>query len=121
MLAISIVVLLICSFIAARALRSTKMWWIFIFSIIAGLLVGMLSKEAVKSLKKDNITASITQLVNTVDNLSIECTLPVIDVTEITSHSGAMSYVPYLDKLSKVNTSNTTNKGRDSPSYYDDS
>lgn len=44
-----ILVLLLFGAVLARAMRSTKMWWVFLFTILAGLLVGMLGKEGCKS------------------------------------------------------------------------
>lgn len=117
-----ITLLLLAGVIFARAMRSTKMWWIFLFTIMAGLLVGMLSKEAVKHLVKNENTASITQLINTVDNTDLNCTLPVVLVTETTSQSGVVSYISSPSVvLSDALVSNHTTKGRDSPAYEDDS
>lgn len=117
-----ILVLLFIGAITARFLRSTKMWWILLSAIMAGLLVGMLSKEAVNHFSKNDRTASITQLISTVDNMDMECTLPVVFVTETTSQSGVTSYITYSDEmLSDALISNHTTKGRDSPDYEDDS
>ena len=117
-----IIVLLIVAFVCTRIFRSTKMWWIFMSAILAGLLVGMLSKEAVKHLVKNETTASITQLINTVDNTDLNCTLPVVLVTETTSQSGVVSYISSPSVvLSDALVSNHTTKGRDSPAYEDDS
>lgn len=117
-----ILVLLFIGAITARFLRSTKMWWILLSAIMAGLLVGMLSKEAVNHFSKNDRTASITQLISTVDNMNMECTLPVVFVTETTSQSGVTSYIAYSDEtLSDALISNHTTKGRDSPDYEDDS
>lgn len=116
-----IIVLLCIGAIVARALRSTKMWWIFLLTIMAGLLVGMLSKEAVKHFNKNEVTA-FTQLINTVDNTDMICTLPVVCVTETTSRSGVVSYILYpKEVLSDALISDHTTKGRDSPEYVDDS
>lgn len=117
-----ILVLLFIGAITARLLRSTKMWWILLSTIMAGLLVGMLSKEAVNHFSKNNDIASITQLISTVDNMNMECTLPVVFVTETTSQSGVTSYITYSDELlSDALVGNHTTKGRDSPDYEDDS
>lgn len=116
-----IIVLLFAGAFTARLLRSTKMWWVFLFTMMAGLLVGMLSKEAIRSLTKDNRITSITQLVNTGDITSAECTLPVALVTETTSQSGVTSYIPYSGVLSDALTSIHTTNGRDSPAFEDDS
>lgn len=117
-----ILVLLLVGAIFARAMRSTKMWWVLLFTILAGLLVGMLSKEAVNHFEKNDVVASITQLINTVDSMGTECTLPVVLVTETTSHSGVTSYIHYSTEiLSDALVSNHTTKGRDSPAYEDDS
>lgn len=53
-----ILVLLLFGAVLARAMRSTKMWWVFLFTILAGLLVGMLGKEAVNHFTKNDTTAS---------------------------------------------------------------
>lgn len=117
-----ILVLLFIGAITARFLRSTKMWWILLSTIMAGLLVGMLSKEAVNHFSKNDDIASITQLISTVDNMNMECTLPVVFVTETTSQSGVTSYIACSDELlSDALVGNHTTKGRDSPDYEDDS
>lgn len=117
-----ILVLLLFGAVLARAMRSTKMWWVFLFTILAGLLVGMLGKEAVNHFTKNDTTASIIQLINTVDNTDMDCTLPVVLVTETTCQSGVMSYISYPSEvLSDALVSGHTTKGRDSPAYEDDS
>ena len=117
-----ILVLLFIGAITARFLRSTKMWWILLSTIMAGLLVGMLSKEVVNHFSKNDDIASITQPISTVDNMNMECTLPVVFVTETTSQSGVTSYITCSDELlSDALVGNHTTKGRDSPDYEDDS
>lgn len=119
-----IIVLLIVAFVCTRIFRSTKMWWIFMSAIMAGLLVGMLSKEAVKQSKKTGITASITQLIDIVDNGNDACTQCVVTVTEgSTSRPGAVSYIALFTEpfMSDVLVSNHITKGRDSPDIEDDS
>ncbi len=117
-----ITLLLLFGAVLARGMRSTKMWWVFLFTIMAGLLVGMLSKEAVNHFTKSDITASITQLISTVGNTDVECTLPVALVTEATSLSGVVGYILYPEEVwSDALISNHTTKGRDSPDFEDDS
>ena len=50
----AIIGLLTVAFILARLFRSTGMWWKLVFAIMAGLLVGILSKEVVKSDNDNN-------------------------------------------------------------------
>lgn len=93
-------------------------------AILAGLLVGMLSKEAVKQSKKTGVTASITQLIDIVDNGNDACTQCVVTVTEgSTSRPGAVSYIALFTEpfVSDVSVSNHITKGRDSPDIEDDS
>ena len=93
-------------------------------AIMAGLLVGMLSKEAVKQSKKIGVTASITQLIDIVDNGNDACTQCVVTVTEgSTSRSGAVSYIALFTEpfMSDILVSNHITKGRDSPDIEDDS
>ncbi len=117
-----ITLLLLFGAVLARGMRSTKMWWVFLFTIMAGLLVGMLSKEAVNHFTKSDITASITQLISTVGNTDVECTLPVAFVTEATSLSGVVGYILYPEEVwSDALISIHTTKGRDSPDFEDDS
>lgn len=116
-----IIVLLFVAFISARLLRSTKMWWVFISAIMAGLLVGMLSKEAKSHLAKGEIT-SITQLINTEDNGNVACMQCVEAVTEgSTSRSGAVGYIATYKPISGALISLNTTNGRDSPYIEDDS
>lgn len=125
MSAIWIIVLLLVAFVFARGFRSDKMWWIYISCIIAGLLVGMLSKEVIETSKKVNHTTSITQLVNTVDDYSSACTQSLVcTVTEGTTNclSGVVSNMSELRvKLSDALISNIYTNGRDSPAIEDDS
>lgn len=125
MSAIWIIVLLLVAFVFARGFRSDKMWWIYISCIIAGLLVGMLSKEVIETSKKVNHTTSITQLVNTVDDYSSACTQSLVcTVTEGTTNclSGVVSNMAELKlKLSDALISNIYTNGRDSPAIEDDS
>jgi hypothetical protein len=125
MSAIWIIVLLLVAFVFARGFRSDKMWWIYISCIVAGLLVGMLSKEVIETSKKVNHTTSITQLVNTVDNLNSTCTQSLVcTVTEGTTNclSGVVSNMSELKvKLSDALISNIYTNGRDSPAIEDDS
>lgn len=125
MSAIWIIVLLLVAFVFARGFRSDKMWWIYISCIVAGLLVGMLSKEVIETSKKVNHTTSITQLVNTVDDYSSACTQSLVcTVTEGTTNclSGVVSNMTELKlKLSDALISNIYTNGRDSPAIEDDS
>ena len=101
------------------------MWWIYISCIVAGLLVGMLSKEVIETSKKVNHTTSITQLVNTVDDFNSACTQSLVcTVTEGTTDclSGVVSNMTELKlKLSDALISNIYTNGRDSPAIEDDS
>ena len=125
MSAIWIIVLLLVAFVFARGFRSDKMWWINISCIVAGLLVGMLSKEVIETSKKVNHTTSITQLVNTVDDFNSTCTQSLVcTVTEGTTDclSGVVSNMTELKlKLSDALISNIYTNGRDSPAIEDDS
>lgn len=125
MSAIWIIVLLLVAFVFARGFRSDKMWWIYISCIVAGLLVGMLSKEVIETSKKVNHTTSITQLVNTVDDFNSTCTQSLVcTVTKGTTDclSGVVSNMTELKlKLSDALISNIYTNGRDSPAIEDDS
>lgn len=125
MSAIWIIVLLLVAFVFARGFRSDKMWWIYISCIVAGLLVGMLSKEVIVRSGMNKQDTSITQLINTVDDFNYACTQSLVrTVTEGTTNrlSGVVSNMSELKlKLSDALVSNTCANGRDSPSIEDDS
>ena len=125
MSAIWIIVLLLVAFVFARGFRSDKMWWIYISCIVAGLLVGMLSKEVIETSKKVNHTTSITQLVNTVDDFNSTCTQSLVcTVTEGTTVrlTGVAGYIVKDEGLFDALTKNNTfTNGRDSPEIEDDS
>nr|UVN04347.1 MAG: hypothetical protein [Bacteriophage sp.] len=125
MSAIWIIVLLLVAFVFARGFRSDKMWWIYIFCIVAGLLVGMLSKEVIVRSGMNKQDTSITQLINTVDDFNYACTQSLVrTVTEGTTNrlSGVVSNMSELKlKLSDALVSNTCANGRDSPAIEDDS
>ena len=125
MSAIWIIVLLLVAFVFARGFRSDKMWWIYISCIVAGLLVGMLSKEVIETSKKVNHTTSITQLVNTVDDFNSTCTQSLVcTVTEGTTVrlTGVAGYIVKDEELFDALTKNNTfTNGRDSPEIEDDS
>ncbi|QOR56675.1 hypothetical protein [uncultured phage cr52_1] len=115
-----ILVLLVVAAISARIMRSTKMWWIFLFTIMTGLLVGMLSKEAVNHFAKKEVMASIAPT-NTVDNVDLLCMLPVVTVTEGATHGVTGYTIDLVEPLSDALVGNHTTKGRDSPEFEDDS
>lgn len=125
MSAIWIIVLLLVAFVFARGFRSDKMWWIYISCIVAGLLVGMLSKEVIVRSGMNKQDTSITQLINTVDDFNYACTQSLVrTVTESTTNrlSGVVSNMSELKlKLSDALVSNTCANGRDSPAIEDDS
>ena len=125
MSAIWIIVLLLVAFVFARGFRSDKMWWIYISCIVAGLLVGMLSKEVIVRSGMNKQDTSITQLINTVDDFNYACTQSLVrTVTEGTANrlSGVVSNMSELKlKLTDALISNTCANGRDSPAIEDDS
>lgn len=125
MSAIWIIVLLLVAFVFARGFRSDKMWWIYISCIVAGLLVGMLSKEVIVRSGMNKKDTSITQLINTVDDYSSACTQSLVcTVTEGTTNclSGVVNNMSELKvKLSDALISNIYTNGRDSPAIEDDS
>lgn len=125
MSAIWIIVLLSVAFVFARGFRSDKMWWIYISCIVAGLLVGMLSKEVIVRSGMNKQDTSITQLINTVDDFNYACTQSLVrTVTEGTTNrlSGVVSNMSELKlKLSDALISNTCANERDSPAIEDDS
>ena len=119
-----IIVLLIVAFVCTRIFRSTKMWWIFMSAIMAGLLVGILSKEVVKS--DNDKTTSITSLVSTMSNDdALTCMQSLVaTVTEGTTVrlTGVAGYIVKDEELFDALTkSNTFTNGRDSPEIEDDS
>lgn len=125
MSAIWIIVLLLVAFVFARGSRSDKMWWIYISCIVAGLLVGMLSKEVIVRSGMNKQDTSITQLINTVDDFNYACTQSLVrTVTEGTTNrlSGVVSNMSELKlKLSDALVSNACANERDSPAIEDDS
>lgn len=120
-----IILLVLAAFIASRLLKSTKMWWTLMFAMLAGLLVGVLSKEVVNSSKKNKETTSITQVVNTNDNeLEITGTQSLVaTVTEGTTVANLGLRVTNVisNELSKVITNNFISNNRASPEIIDDS
>lgn len=117
-----ILVILLGSFICTRIFRSTRMWWIYISFILAGLLVGMLSKEVSKSNKED--LTSYTQLIsNSIDYSSMDCTQFVATVTEgpIVGHPEIVSYNSHYSLSDRKLTNMHTTRGRDSPNIEDSS
>ena len=125
MSAIWIIVLLLVAFVFARGFRSDKMWWIYISCIVAGLLVGMLSKEVIVRSGMNKQDTSITQLINTVDDYSSACTQSLVcTVTEGTTVrlTGVAGYIVKDEELFDALTKNNTfTNGRDSPEIEDDS
>ena len=75
-----------------RIFRSTRMWWIYVSFILAGLLVGMLSKEVTKSSNSE--LTSYTQLISVFNEGSMDCTQFVATVTEgpTVGHPEVVSY-----------------------------
>lgn len=118
------ILLFLAAFIVSRLFRSTKMWWILVFTIMAGLLVGILSSSIVTS-QKENGTTSIAQLVNTVnEDESLVCMQSlVVTVTEGTTicQTGVVGYNSKLYNSFDALANSTYTNGRDSPYIEDDS
>ena len=117
----AIIGLLTVAFILARLFRSTGMWWKLVFAIMAGLLVGMLSKEVTKSSNSE--LTSYTQLISTFNEGSMDCTQFVATVTEgpTVGHPEVVSYNSHYPLFKGVLVNSHTTKGRDSPGIEDDS
>ena len=119
--AASILLLLLIAFVASRLFRSTKMWWTFMSTIMAGLLVGMLSREVIGH-ENDNKTSQ-TQLVETTETVDLECmqslaTCVGIVVLPLCLTGVAGNIIKSTEKLSDiVSTNNTEANGRDSPKF----
>lgn len=119
-----ILLLLFSAFIAARLFRSTGMWWKLVFAIMAGLLVGILSKGITTSDNDKHNT--LTELVSTMsNNESLLCMQSLVaTVTEGTTDclTGVAGYIVKDEELFDALTkSNTFTNGRDSPEIEDDS
>lgn len=122
MSAASILIVLLVAFVIARLYRSTKLWWIFISTILAGLLVGMLSKEMVDS----KSTTSETQLISVTEDVNLGCMQSLVVFAEsnaTTCLTGVAGNIPkYTENLRDITLiSNTVTNGRDSPDIEDDS
>lgn len=119
--AASILLLLLIAFVTSRLFRSTKMWWTFMSTIMAGLLVGMLSREVIGH-ENDNKTSQ-TQLVETTETVDLECmqslaTCVGIVVLPLCLTGVAGNIIKSTEKLSDiVSTNNTEANGRDSPKF----
>lgn len=97
-----ILVLLLFGAVLARAMRSTKMWWVFLFTILAGLLVGMLGKEAVNHFTKNDTTASIIQLINTVDNTGLHITSSFSDRNYMPVRSNELHFISIRSIIRRI-------------------
>ena len=122
MSAASILIVLLVAFVIARLYRSTKLWWIFISTILAGLLVGMLSKEVMDN----KSVTSETQLINVTENVDLGCMQSLVVFAEsnaTTCLTGVAGNIPkYTENLRDITLiSNTVANGRDSPDIDDDS
>lgn len=122
MSAASILIVLLVAFVIARLYRSTRLWWIFISTILAGLLVGMLSKEMVDS----KSTTSETQLISVTEDVNLGCMQSLVVFAEsnaTTCLTGVAGNIPkYTENLRDITLiSNTVANGRDSPDIEDDS
>lgn len=122
MSAASILIVLLVAFVIARLYRSTKLWWIFISTILAGLLVGMLSKEVMDN----KSVTSETQLINVTENVDLGCMQSLVVFAEsnaTTCLTGVAGNIPkYTENLRDITLiSNTVANGRDSPDIEDDS
>lgn len=119
-----IILLFVVAFVLARYFRSTNMWWKLIFAITAGLLVGILSKEVVKS--DNDKTTSLTELVSTMNNCeSLTCmqslVATVTEGTTICQTGVAGNMIREEELFDALANRNTFTNGRDSPAIEDDS
>ena len=121
--AASIILLLMIAFIASRLLRSTKLWWTLLSTIMAGL-VGMLGREVIGQ-NNDNKTSQ-TQLIKTTSYVDSGCMQSLVTSVESDAticHSGVAGYIPECTERLRdmVLIGNTGTNGRDSPLIEDDS
>lgn len=120
----AIIPLLFVAFILARLFRSTGMWWKLVFAIMAGLLVGILSKGI--TISDNDKHNTLTELVSTMsNNESLLCMQSLVaTVTEGTTNclTGVAGYIVKDEELFDALTNNSTfTNGRDSPEIEDDS
>lgn len=115
-----ILIMLLVAFVAAKLFRSTKMWWTLMSAIMFGLLIGIMSKEAVN---KQKLFTADTQVVSTVvDEDCSDMQSLVSTVTEGTTIAylglqviAEQSSDTLTDALSILYQSN----GRNPPDYLD--
>lgn len=117
-----IVVLLFAAFVLARVFRSTSMWWKLVFAMMAGLLVGILSKD----IAFDNQTDDSTELVSTVNNSNFLDSMQSLvgTVTEGTTicQTGVAGNLAKKQKLfDALAIIDTFTRTRDQPEYINDS
>lgn len=119
---IGIIVLLLVSWIVARSYRSSNVWWIYVFTIMLGLLVGVVGKNLVVS----NNTTKVACSYNTDDNDDYSTNMQslVAAVTE-----GTTIAIQGLQVISMSNNNHLSGalyeqylaRGRDQPEIKDSS
>lgn len=99
-----IVLLVIVAFIAARMMRSTKIWWACIIAIMAGLLVGITSKSIISD-SDDELTVITTDFNNS-QYLYMQSALIDFNDDEVAGHTNIEPII-YIGEYNSIPTERT--------------
>lgn len=94
-----IVLLVIVAFIVARMMRSTKIWWACIIAIMAGLLVGIMSKSIISD-SNDELTVVTTDFNNN-QYLYMQSALIDFNDDEVAGHTNIEPII-YIGKYNTI-------------------
>lgn len=94
-----IVLLVIVAFIAARMMRSTRIWWTCIIAIMAGLLVGITSKSIISD-SDDELTVITTDFNNS-QYLYMQSALTDFNDDEVAGHTNIEPII-YIGKYNSI-------------------
>lgn len=96
-----IVLQVIVAFIVARMMRSTKIWWSCIIAIMAGLLVGIMSKSIVSD-SDDELTVVTTDF-NSNQYLYMQSALIDFNDDEVAGYTNIEPTI-YIGKYNTIST-----------------
>ena len=113
-----IVLLVIVAFIAARIMRSTRLWWACVIAIMAGLLTGITSKFVISDSDDEN-TAVITNFSSTQDNHMQSA----LDLTSMLFNDDEVAGYVYSEESERLDgySTNPLEVTREPPAIEDDS
>lgn len=118
---LGILALLVFAFIVSRINRSTKMWWTFVFTILLGLLIGIMSKQMTNSNEEEYATLSFDTVDNSYNTIDMQSLVATVTEGTTVANLGLQVISSVSKELPDASLEKYLLKERDSPEIKDSS